>query len=152
MGKIKLYSKTSKITKVDITYGDEQFVFDMSDELRIDREKINSEIKEQPSSYLFLVMLYEKLLNEADIAEADMENVYSRIYKTYKERINESTGRVYDKEYTEHIANASPKYQRAKDKFLKLKGQVGILRACVKSYEQRAFLIQTLSANIRKES
>lgn len=150
MGKLRRYAKVSEIMVVNVTFGSEQFIINLYEELVVDENTINKEIKEQPNHYAFLGMLYKKLIRLAADTEKEMEKKFSEVYVKYKEKINDNTGRVYDKEYAQHIANASPKYQELRTKFLKLKADAGDVDVCVKAFEQRKDLIQTLSANIRK--
>lgn len=152
MGKLKDYARTSDIMKFNITFGKETFEFHLGQEMIVDENIINKEIKEQPNSYAFLSMLQKKLLRVMLDAEKEMEKKYSEVYNKYKEKTNNLTGRVYDKDYAQHIANANPKYQERKDLYIKAKADYEQVSSAVKSFEQRAFLIQTLSANIRRES
>lgn len=151
MGKLKNYARTSDIMNINLTIGQEQFQFNLYEELVISEEKVNSEIKEQPSVYAFLTTLHKRLVKEMMLAEKEMEKSFSDIYNRYKERVNDNTGRVYDKDYAHHIANANPGFNRARTKFIKAKYDVGVIDSAIKSFEQRFSLIQTLSANLRKE-
>ena len=138
--------------EIDIKFGAEQFHFNLHQELIVNEGVINKEIKEQPNAYAFLAMLHKKLIRTKAEAEAQMEKKYAEIYKKYKEKTNPDTGRIYDKEYAHHIAIANPAYQAKLEKFIEASANVNDIEVCVKSFEQRANLIQTLSANIRKES
>lgn len=151
MGRLKGYAKSSDIMNINISFGKEQYVFNLYEEAVVSEVVINKEIKEQPTSYAFLTMLQTRLNRVVADAEKEMEKKYSEVYNRYKEKVNDATGRVYDKDYASHIANANPGYQRKKEAFIKAKEDLGIVSTCVKAFEQRAFLIQTLSANIRKE-
>lgn len=152
MGVLKGYAKSSKLMQITINYGDETYSFNLNDELIVTEETVNREIKIQSNSYAFISMLHKKLLINKDKAEKEMEKRFSDIFIKYKEKINPVTQRPYDKEYVTHIANANPGYQKRKDDFIEAKHQYETIGTCVKAFEQRAFLIQTLSANIRKEN
>ena len=151
MGKLKGYARASNIMRINITFGGEQFQFNLADELVVNENRINSEIMEQPTSYAFLTTLLTKLIREKEEAEKNLEVQFSKVYNRYKEKLNELTGRPYDKEYAHHIATANPSVVIKREIFIKAKHDVGIISSAVKSFEQRSFLIQTLSANIRKE-
>lgn len=137
--------------RVKVSFGKELFEFNLNEELIVNENKINTEVKEQPNSYAFLSMLAKKLLRVYKDSEKQMEKKFSELYVKYKKKLNPATQRPYDKDYAYHIANSNPDYQELKDKFLKAKSDYDTIETCVKSFEQRAFLIQTLSANIRKE-
>ena len=152
MGKLLKYSLSSGIMNVNITYGNETFKFNLIQESKIDRDVINKEITEQPSIYGFLTMLQTRIFNEMNFTERLMEKTYSKIYNKYKEEVNPQTGRIYDKEYVEQLVISNKEFQLKRREFLELKADYNIITVCVKTFEQRANLIQTLSANIRKES
>lgn len=148
--RVKLYSKTSSVMDVNITFGHEQFTFNLYDEIIISEEKINKEVMDQPSAYSFLLMLSKRLLNSMKDKEKEMEKRFSEVYVAYKKKLNPDTQRPYDKDYAYHIANASVKYQTAKEEYLRVKNDYETIITCVESFNQRSYLLQTLSANVRK--
>lgn len=150
ISRIKLYSKTSSVMDVNINFGHEQFTFNLYQEIIISKEKINKEVMDQPTAYSFLLMLSKKLLKSMKDKEKEMEKRFSEVYVSYKRKINPDTQRPYDKDYAYHIANASIKHQTAKEAYLKAKEDYETILTCVESFNQRSYLLQTLSANVRK--
>ena len=71
--KIKLYSKSSSVMDINITFGHEQFTFNLYDEITISEEKLNREVMDQPTAYSFLLMLSKKLLASMKDKEKEME-------------------------------------------------------------------------------
>lgn len=149
--RIKLYSKTSSVMDVNIIFGHEQFTFNLYDEIIISEEKLNKEVMDQPTAYSFLLMLSKKLLSSMKDKEKEMDKRFSEVYVAYKKKLNPETQRPYDKDYAYHIANASIKHQSAKEAYLKAKDDYETIMTCVESFNQRSYLLQTLSANTRKE-
>lgn len=151
-GRIKLYSKTSSVMDINVTFGHEQFKFNLYEEIIISEDKINKEVMDQPTAYSFLLMLSKKLLASMKDKEKEMEKRFSEVYVAYKKKINPETQRPYDKDYAYHIANASIKHQSAKEAYLKAKDDYDTILTCVESFNQRSYLLQTLSANVRKNN
>lgn len=137
---------------IRIIYKNEEFHFNLFEELTISEDRINSEIKDQPSAYAFLAMLQKKLWRKEKDLEKEMEKKFSELFTRYKQETNEATGRVYDKEYAYHIANKHPAYQKKIQAWLDAKDDTDTLLTCVEAFFQRANLIQSLSANIRKSN
>jgi len=150
MKRIKQYASSSSIMDIKISYGSETFEFNLFKELVVDENKINQEIQDQPSAYAFLSMLHKKLFRISKDKKAQMEKSFARAYMKYKSQTDSDTGRLYPKESAKEMATKNPEYNMAIKSYLVAEENFGIIEACVKSFEQRASLIQTLSANIRK--
>lgn len=137
--------------EVKIKFEGQVFKFNLNEELSINPDRINQELKEQPSHYAFLLLLQSKLLVYKEDREREMERVYAEKYSKYCEKINPKTNRPYADKLAKEMAIASTDYQEAHKKFLSSKKDLGIIQACVKGFDQRFSLIQTISANLRKE-
>jgi len=137
---------------IKIKYGEEIFKFNLKEELEINEDKINSELKEQPSIYGFLTLLHKKLIRLKEEAELEKDSLYSSEYIKWKDSINKSTNKVYSDDYCKHKALSNLKYKLSYKKFIKANEIASILGSCVKSFEQRKDMIQTMSANLRKEN
>ena len=79
-----------------------------------------------------------------------MEKAYANEYIKFKGTTDEQTGRPMANDLAKEKAIASPVYQNAVKLYQAVQHQSDIIEVCVKSFEQRQQLIQTLSANIRK--
>lgn len=152
MKKVKRYAEKSRLMDVSISYGDEDFHFNLFAELVIDENTINNELMVQPSSYAFLSMLHKKVLRIAKDKKAETEKIYANKYVLYKKQIDTDTNRQNPKETAKELAIRSKDYQNSLQEYHKAEEDAGIIEVCVKAFEQRKDLIQTLSANIRKSS
>lgn len=150
MRRIKRYASSSKLMDIQITYGDEKFNFNLFKELVVDENKINQEIKDQPSASGFLSMLSIKLLRVSRDKRAEMEKAYAKEYTKHKNAIDPDTNRLYPKETAKELATKSKIFQDAVLEYHQAEENYGIIKSCVEAFEQRYSLIQTLSANIRK--
>jgi hypothetical protein len=136
---------------VSIRYGEEKFKFNLFEELIINENKINTELKEQPSSYGFISMLQKKLIRRMKDKEREKDKTYGRLYLKYKGELAEETGRYTSDEVAKQKAIVNPEYQKSLEDLFMAEEEVGIITSCVRAFEQRSDLIQTISANLRKE-
>lgn len=152
MGKGSLirYAEKSDLMNVSIIHGDETFKFNLYSELVVSEDRINSEIKEQPSAYAFLGMLHKKLIRKAKDKERIMKKIYAIMFIKFKGDTDEQTGRPIANDLAKEKTIASPRYQKSVKEYIRVQHESDILEVCVLSFEQRSSLIQTLSANIRK--
>ncbi len=150
MGKLKNYALKSTIMEIYIELGDETFKFNLNEELVISEQRIESEIMSQSNSYAFLSMLHKKLIKATKDAEMESSRTYSQQYLNWKQDIDQETGKPYNNDQAKAYAEVSKKFQEAQKKWVELQEKCGALEACVRAFEMRKDLIQTLSANIRK--
>lgn len=148
--KIPDYAASSKLMNILVTYGDEEFSFNLYEELVIDEEKINAEAQSQPSSYAFLNMLYKKLFRLYKQSEYKLEKKYKKLFLRYKKDKDALSGKAMANDMVEAMVVVNPEYQEMLAEHLELESQIMAIEVCVKGFEQRVNLIQTLSANIRK--
>lgn len=116
-------------------------------ELSIDENIINSQLKNIPSSYAFLCLLRDNLIKKRDTLEREKNIAYSKAWLFYKEsdnRLNNDTAN--------HKAMVNPKYLSIEERYLKAVHKANKLISICRAYESRERIIQTLSANIRKQS
>ena len=148
--KIPDYAASSKLMNILVTYGDEEFSFNLYEELVIDEDKINAEAQSQPSSYEFLNMLYKKLFRLYKQSEYKLEKKYKKLFLRYKKDKDALSGKAMANDMVEAMVVVNPEYQEMLAEHLELESQLMAIEVCVKGFEQRVNLIQTLSANIRK--
>lgn len=149
-GSLIRYAEKSDLMNIMIVHGDETFKFNLNEEVIVNENRINSEIKEQPSAYAFLGMLHKKLIRKAKDKERTMKKIYAVMYIGFKGEIDEQTNRPTANDLAKEKAIASPRYQRSVKEYIRVQHESEVLEVCVLSFEQRSSLIQTLSANIRK--
>ena len=151
MGKIGRYASSSSLMDISIHFGDEKFRFNLFEELVVNENKINTELKEQPSAYGFISMLQKKLIRRMKDREREKDKIYGRLYLKYRGEIAEETQRYTSDDVAKQKVIISPEYQKALGELIEAEEEVGIITSCVRSFEQRSDLIQTIAANLRKE-
>lgn len=152
MLKIIKYARSSELMNVIIKYGDEKFKFNLFEEAKITENQITREAIEQPSAYAFLALLHKKLIAKTADAETSCKRKFSELYVKYKSDISPSTGRPASDDLIREKVNINNEYIHLENRLNKLRLDTSIIEACVKTFEQRQFLIQTISANTRREN
>lgn len=151
MGRLKKFAKKSDLMNVKIRYGDETFKFNLYLETKIDIDSLDRELKEQPSSYSFLIMLHKKLIKVKAVKEALKDRAYAKAFVLYKTSIDDSTNRTMSKEVAKEKAQINKAFIKAQDEHIQAVHDCNIIEACVRAFEQRKDILQTLSANHRNE-
>ena len=150
MSKLSKYASRSGLMDIKIQLGEEVFTFNLYEELAITEARINAELLTQPSSYAFVGMLHKKLLRSIDDRKLEATKAWSRAYLWWKNEKND-----YDKPYSDDYCRAQAdidkEYLDAVAAWNDLKEKASVLEICVRSFEDRKDLIQTISANNRKE-
>lgn len=150
MGIKKLMDSTD-IMVIVLKYDGEKIKIDLRQELKVNENRINKEIKDQPSYYGFLCMLRNKLKRVMDDKEFQMKKAYSKKFCYYKEQTNPHTQRVNNDDLAKQLTIKSTSYGKAVNAFNEAEYNYNTVKDAVESFDQRSSLIQTLSANLRGE-
>jgi hypothetical protein len=132
---------------ISVKYKGKIVTINITKELSIDENIINSQLKNIPSIYAFLCLLRDNLIKKRDTLEREKNIAYSKAWLFYKEsdnRLNNDTAN--------HKAMVNPKYLSIEERYLKAVHKANKLISICRAYESRERIIQTLSANIRKQS
>lgn len=132
---------------ISVKYKGKLVTINITKELSIDENIINSQLKNIPSSYAFLCLLRDNLIKKRDTLEREKNIAYSKAWLFYKEsdnRLNNDTAN--------HKAMVNPKYLSIEERYLKAVHKANKLISICRAYESRERILQTLSANIRKQS
>lgn len=132
---------------ISVKYKGKLVTINITKELSIDENIINSQLKNIPSNYAFLCLLRDNLIKKRDTLEREKNIAYSKAWLFYKEsdnRLNNDTAN--------HKAMVNPKYLSIEERYLKAVHKANKLISICRAYESRERIIQTLSANIRKQS
>lgn len=131
---------------ISVKYKGKIVTINITKELSIDENIINPQLKNIPSSYAFLCLLRDNLIKKRDALEREKNIAYSKAWLFYKEsdnRLNNDTAN--------HKAMVNPKYLSVEERYLKAVHKANKLISICRAYESRERIIQTLSANIRKQ-
>lgn len=132
---------------ISVKYKGKLVTINITKELSIDENIINSQLKNIPSSYAFLCLLRDNLIKKRDTLEREKNIAYSKAWLFYKESDNR-----LNNDNANHKAMVNPKYLSIEERYLKAVHKANKLISICRAYESRERIIQTLSANIRKQS
>lgn len=142
--KVKLSDIHDNIIKV--RYRGDILIINLSEELSIDENIINSQLKKIPSNYAFLCSIRDTYIKKRDKLEKEKDLAYSEawlFYKSSDSRMNNDT--------VSHKALTNRKYRSIEKKYLRAVNKANELISICKAYESRERIIQTISANLRKQ-
>lgn len=140
-----------KLLTLHLNVGGEKIKVNLLKELKLVRPTLSISLRHQPSHYAFIGMAHRSLLAELQAAELDLKRITSRVFLKYAGSMNPTTGRSYSNEMAREKTNISPKVIKAEDKVLEIRANVQKLELALRAFEQKKDIMQTLSANIRKE-
>jgi hypothetical protein len=137
--------------QITILVGKEKFSFNLFRETKIEESGVGDEILNQPSSYGFLTMLHKQLLKGLADAKLAEKKAYASAYIKNKSQINSETNRPNSDDLAKQKSELDIKYLMAQKKTNEAQFDVNRIEACVRAFEQKKDMLQTLSANKRKE-
>lgn len=146
MSKLAKYASTSPIMDIRLKYKAELFKFNLNDEMRVDEGHVNQKIKTHIRGHAFLNVLAVKLkiqYSQAKKTLARHESSKLMDFKIKGRTIAEAESLMYKK---------FPELQRQEDELLALEEFKDLVDACLRSFETRKDLLQSLSANVRRET
>lgn len=131
---------------ISIRYQGKIYTINISEELSINENILNTQLKNHPSNYAFLCLIRDKYIRKRDRLEKEKDIAYSKAWLFYKEsdsRLNNDT--------VSHKALTNNKYITLEKQFLKISDKANRLISICKAYEVRERILQTLAANLRKQ-
>lgn len=151
MRKIIKYAEQSSLMVIEINRGDEIFKFNLSEEVQINESAIAKELKGQPNAYGFLTLLHTELLRKLALKKIEEKKAYASAYLKHKNGINKQTGRPNADDVAKQKAELDINYLSKQKQVIEMNANCNKIANCVKAFEQRGSLLQTLSANKRSE-
>lgn len=151
MGKFTKYASSSQLMEVVIKFEAEKFKFNLYQEVKINEDDITSELTHQTSSYSFLTMLHKSLIKLVSDKKITEKRAYATSYLKYKGQTNSDTGRPNSDDMAKSFAELDDNYIKAQHDVINAQFDLNRVEACVKAFEQRKDILQTLSANSRRE-
>lgn len=139
--------KINQVTLKPITVKiDGQIIsIDISKELAINENIINSQLRESPSSYYLLCRVRDRYIKRRDALAREKDEAYSKAW-TYLKDCNER----WNNDYVSNKANVNKKYSSLYQRYLRAVDKANLFIAICKAYEDRSNILRTLNANLRK--
>jgi len=138
-------------TIINVKYGNEKISFSLLRELRLNPDIINDELERQPSMYGFCMLLHSKLKTQFEQLKLEKKKTYGRLYFKAKERKSNITGRLFSDDLAKAWVEKHPDYIQACLVCIKAKDDADAIYSCIRSFEQRKDVAQSISSNIRSQ-
>ena len=114
--------------------------------ITIDRNKLESQLREVPSSYYILCSVRNTYIRRRDSLARERDEAYSKAW-TYLKDANPT----WNNDYVSNKANSNHKYVSLSNKYLKAAEKAAMLIDLCKAYESKEGILRTLSANQRRQ-
>lgn len=148
MKTIKSYS-TSPIYIISIRYNGELIRFNLEKELRLLIDSPNPNLKSQPSKYGFCLLVHKKLVTRWEELKAQRKRTYGRLF--FKAKAKKINGRLMSDDLCKQWVEKHDDYFNITNKCIKAKDEADQLFSCIRAFEQRKDVLQTISSNTRSE-
>ena len=134
------------IKPLKVKYQGKIITIDIQKELTIDRNKLESQLREVPSSYYILCSVRNTYIRRRDSLARERDEAYSKAW-TYLKDANPT----WNNDYVSNKANSNHKYVSLSNKYLKAAEKAARLIDLCKAYESKEGILRTLSANQRRQ-
>lgn len=134
------------IKPLKVKYQGKVITIDIQKELTIDRNKLESQLREVPSSYYILCSVRNTYIRKRDSLARERDEAYSKAW-TYLKDANPT----WNNDYVSNKANSNHKYVSLSNKYLKAAEKAAMLIDLCKAYESKEGILRTLSANQRRQ-
>ena len=134
------------IKPLKVKYQGKIITIDIQKELTIDRNKLESQLREVPSSYYILCSVRNTYIRRRDSLARERDEAYSKAW-TYLKDANPT----WNNDYVSNKANSNHKYVSLSNKYLKAAEKAVMLIDLCKAYESKEGILRTLSANQRRQ-
>lgn len=155
MRKLSSIAEKSSLMFVSITYNGEKIRFNLNEELKIVENNISKDLTSQPRIYAFLSTLHKKLIIQYEGLEAQKNKLYGKLFNSYKisktTKHYEALRRPPSDDICTNLVNTNSQFTELVEKTLQAKQDMLMMASIVRAFEQRADLLQTISANRRRE-
>ena len=134
------------IKPLKVKYQGKVITIDIQKELTIDSNKLESQLREVPSSYYILCSVRNTYIRRRDSLARERDEAYSKAW-TYLKDANPT----WNNDYVSNKANSNHKYVSLSNKYLKAAEKAAMLIDLCKAYESKEGILRTLSANQRRQ-
>lgn len=129
-----------------VRYQGKKVTLDIQKELSINPNKLDSQLREVPSSYYILCNLRDKYIRRRDLLARKRDEAYSRAWNYYKD-----SNPSWNNDYVSNKANTNNKYVSLCNRYLMAAEKAAKFISVCKAYESKENIMRTISANLRRQ-
>lgn len=141
--------KDSDVYLIQVKFGSELVSFNLAMELRVNIDQIDYEMQKQPSHYGFCLLAHKQLLARFETYKMLRKKTYGRLFIAAKSK--KVNGRFMSDDVAKCYVESHPKFIDITQKCIRAKGDADKMYSCIKSFEQRKDLLQSIASNRRAE-
>lgn len=134
------------IKPITVKYQGKKLKIDIAKELTINQNKLDSQLREIPSSYYIFCNLRDKYIRKRDELARKRDEAYSTAWTYYKD-CNPS----WNNDYVSNKANTNKKYVSLCNRYLKAAEVAAKFISICRAYESKEGILRTMSANLRRQ-
>lgn len=135
-----------EIKPVKVKYQGKELVIDIQKELSINPNKLDSQLREIPSSYYIFCNLRDKYIRQRDELARQRDEAYSTAWTYYKD-----SNPNWNNDYVSNKANTNKKYVSLYNRYLKAAEKAANFISICRAYESKENIMRTMSANLRRQ-
>ena len=135
-----------EIKPLVVRYQGKKLTIDIQKELSINQNKLDSQLREVPSSYYILCTLRDKYIRKRDSLARERDEAYSKAWTYYKD-----SNPSWNNDYVSNKANTNNKYVSLCNRHLLATEKAARFISICRAYESKENIMRTLSANLRRQ-
>ena len=135
-----------EIKPLVVRYQGKKLTIDIQKELSINQNKLDSQLREVPSSYYILCTLRDKYIRKRDLLARERDEAYSKAWNYYKD-----SNPSWNNDYVSNKANTNNKDVALCNRYLRAVEKASKFISICRAYESKENIMRTLSANLRRQ-
>ena len=139
-----------QLPQIKFKLGDKIVKYELSDEVKIDSDRINSSIIEQPSKFAFIAMAWVAYRGAVEGAEVALKRMYAELDTQFRSSADREGTKVTEKGI-ESMVRQHPKYTALQEQYLEIQRIESQLQVAVEACRQRKDMLVSLASNYRAE-
>lgn len=135
-----------EINPIVVKYQGKKLKIDLQQELTINPNKLDSQLRDIPSSYFIFCNLRDKYIRKRDELARQKDEAYSKAWTYYKD-----SNPNWNNDYVSNKSNTNNKYVSLCNRYLKAAEKASKFISICKAYESKEGILRTMSANLRRQ-
>lgn len=138
--------KNIKVKPIKVKFQGKVIKIDIQEELSINENLMNSQLKDSPSSYYILCSIRDKYIKERDALAREKEDTYATQWVYFKD-----SNERWNNDYVSNKVLSSKKYRSVCERYLEAAAKASEFISICSAYQSRENILRSLNANVRKQ-
>jgi len=136
--------------KFEIKIGSNLYKIDLSDDLKINRETIDTALSRQPGLFGWIAVLEAMATNQVDKRKVELDRCYSQLDIRFRKEARRKEGKITEAQLLAMISTDET-YIKHQDRYLSAKRDAGLLKALVMALVHKRDSMVALVNLMRRE-